>query len=221
MHAPWSDRGPWVQALRDEIAPHVGKFEVVTDDQREGVWATARRAWQSHSNRATHICVLQDDAQVVDGFIDHVTRALAVKHDVPVGLCSSLQARSQKILDEGCHWLPVMGFYWGIAQILPVWYVRPWLRWCDKTVDPSSTYDDVRLALYLLKHGVPMWLTVPSLATSLGDRHSLIGHSVDVAQRVHFTRALPRIDWTRGAGRLPARINTFANVAKRCRVQFL
>lgn len=150
---------------------------IVEDTYSEGLMATARRAWHAFPFDATHHLVLQDDVAVCRDFVRSVCKVITHKPRDPIGLYAP-----RKVIEEaraaGSAWAVINDGVWGQAVLLPVPLWRMFFLWCDLHFNGDAyPHDDIRLMLFCLSKGLPVWTTVPSLVEHLCPSDSIIGYS--------------------------------------------
>lgn len=123
MHAPWSGRGPYVA----ELLAALPGAQLVTDDWRQGVWPTARRAWSAHHAHATHHVVVQDDAVLPSDFLERV---------------EELTTRSQSTVYAFNR---TRGGITAVAMMMPRPAIPVWLAWTDTLPPQRRKHDDEML----------------------------------------------------------------------------
>lgn len=185
MHAAWAvERRPWVQSIFAEADQANQEVSLIQDTKREGVWPTAKRAWEAIDIGATHHLVLQDDVVLCPNFFEVVKEVIAARPNHPIGpftrrgACVEAAARGE-------FWATIDGGAWGPAFILPVPMLREYLAWERVNVRTNFPHDDERLAMFLTATKRPSWATVPSLVEHVATR-SLMGHNGKRESRVSF-----------------------------------
>ncbi|TCO44789.1 NAD-dependent epimerase/dehydratase family protein [Actinocrispum wychmicini] len=144
---------------------------------------TSMRAWSSVPAGSTHHLVLEDDAQLCEGFRDQAERAVAAAPDAAIVLFTAWGSRNGAVVRlgalSGARWAtPVAEYTANVALILPAAVGE---GFADYARAHGGTWpDDVILARYLKSLGVPTYLTVPNLvehgefpSISGNDRHGL------------------------------------------------
>lgn len=227
MHMPFAiDRVKHVEAMREHFDPddeRLARVSTIADTAKEGVWATARRAWsaglQTRGSKVTHHLVLQDDAGLCRNFVAHVTAALTARPEHPVSFFAN-----RKTIDEaravGAHWALIPDGTWGVAPCLPVGLIQPFLSWCEEFIEEDFRHDDTRLSMFCLVHKLPVWCTVPSLVQHLEPRASLLGNGNSNRVARWFERDPGAVNWAdltavRGSGSLASYVARFQNWFKK------
>lgn len=178
---------------------------VVDPAPEEGPCAlrTARLAWQSVADGATHHLVLQDDAVPCADFASSLLRAVAAAPDAPISLHTdwgngtSYAVRVGALL--GRSWAPVTdGIVPTIGHVLPAELARQVSRFQDY----DGPHDDVALRRFLATVRIPAVATVPNLIEH-APLPSIAGHD-----HLHAARSacwLPdpgAVDWNLDAPQL-------------------
>lgn len=143
----------------------MNKSIVCWDDRPNGgdAWYTARKAWGAPiTNNYTHRLVLQDDVQLCEDFIKHVT-AIADRHTThAVTLINFLQPKKYPN-HRGTPYYKVDVMV-GCAIMLPVNIIGDLLKWCDESTDEIlKPHDDLMISKYCREHNILMVATLPSV----------------------------------------------------------
>jgi hypothetical protein len=176
------DRRGRAELLRqrcEEITP-----VVVVDPEpgaRPSAWRTARAAWDAVAPDATHHLVLQDDAELSDGFVAAVHEAIRSRPDDALCLFvewGSRSAGSVRIAAAtGATWAPVVDDYIpSVALVLPARHAADFAAYAADTSD-ETVPDDVVLLSFLRGRGIRVLALVEGLVEH--DRAgSLVGNSI-------------------------------------------
>lgn len=157
-------------------------------DQGLGEWETHQRAWQLGANREdhgyTHWLVLEDDAVLSRDLMPAIETALHHIPDRPISLyfgqheniySRASRHRRAKVAairadEQDVSWIETPGTWWGVAIVLPVPWIGPFLQWAENR---TPAYDE-RLSRWLRMQGKGWVLnTWPSLVDH-SDEGSLI-----------------------------------------------
>jgi hypothetical protein len=159
-----------------EINRLVTRWDIVSDDNRDGVWPTARRAWlNSRKSNATHHIVIQDDAMPCRSFIKAVLETTDLLPNKPISYFDMSNV-TQKALDDGKHWAVRRSLSTALAVVMPVDIALQGLSWIADNVRPDAKHDDDRWSLYFLTAGIEVWYTAPSLVEHEDRGRSLLGN---------------------------------------------
>jgi hypothetical protein len=159
---------------------------VYEDPEPDGVpspWRTYRYALANFPDGASHLVLMQDDAQPVEGFLEAVDRAVAARPDDPIVLFVSRQAtRSTRLLFQACaddesfftlhpqEWVPVVAVVW------PRTAAAEFLEWALKRFPADRRRaDDAIVGDWARSTGTRVVGTVPSLVEHPDEVDSLIG----------------------------------------------
>lgn len=158
MHHPV--RAELIPPLLDKLGHDV---PVIVDENSDGIWETAKRAWLSFDSRATHHLVLQDDIRVCNNLLDALPKILRFVHPLDsISLCSQIQA-TETARERNLSWLRTKRVQHGQALIQPTSQIADWIAWCDYYVRPEYRFDDGRLEMYLRDRDRWLWSTIPAL----------------------------------------------------------
>lgn len=189
-HAPWvPERVQWMAELVGQLPDAV----VVADVQREGLWATARRAW--HAATGTHHLILQDDAHLCDGFVELAHAAIVANPGAAISFFNMPQFVDRQRRDS---WIPCEGYAPCVALAMPTSWIDDFLSWSASHVKESFEHDDIRMAMWLGERERPCWMTMPSLVEHLGDERADGSPCVADRRATRFEQDPNNIDWSRG-----------------------
>ena len=195
MHAPWdSKRVDWLKT----ICERVDNIDIVTDDNRDGIWATAKRAWKIAGNakinfndrgknvvistRSTHHIVMQDD---MIPCIDWNSRLMEAINKYPEACISGFQP-SQGLLSNRYHLnkIPIYNYkgnVWGGSFVLPLKHALAVSDWCDENAkDISDNLDDLKISRYCFSNNVKTFHMYPPMFEHVGYDTSLVGHENNI-----------------------------------------
>jgi hypothetical protein len=173
------------QRAREIALAHPGlNLTVVTDPDPDGTpsaWRTARRAWASIAEGATHHLVLQDDVVLAPDFTDRVLAAIASRPTDPLCLFAEWGSRTAGATRvaalHGRSWVPVVDDYIPCqALVLPVELAAGF----DDFAAAESTEadpDDVVLLEYLVRRGAQALAAVVNLVDH-DAVESLVGNTI-------------------------------------------
>lgn len=181
-------REAWALALGEEL-----QAEIVWDEKRD-VWDTRRRALLAGTG--SHVCVIQDDAILSEGFLESVNRLVEFSGDHPVGLWARSPAAEAAVELGVKSWWSGDGPNWNVASIFPSAHVPDLIAYGDSR---RLAYDDPRIRLFYLNVAkTDCWYTLPSLvdhrpgsliSPRAKDRHATIfGSGVGVDWSIPPTR---------------------------------
>ena len=183
MHAPWSDRAPWLARIR-RLVPS----SRVVEDERHCLWDTARRAWLDGAASGTsHVMVLQDDMlPTVDDFEAAIARLVTEKPHAAVSVFSIPAVLWAQEIDYGSDfkpgWRACGPWFWGGSVVMPSAWVPGMIAACDGMAGlepggpPDEQIDDVRIRRWAEASKVECAHWYPQLLEHVGAAHSLIGN---------------------------------------------
>ena len=107
-----------------------------------GEWKNHRRALEwGWAQDVSHVVVLQDDAVLVDGFMDHVQEAASRRPEDLFGLyvgtgrphAAAVLGAVDVARRSRASWIVTDGLIWGVGIVFPVKMINPFLTWCART----------------------------------------------------------------------------------------
>jgi hypothetical protein len=150
-------------------------------DEGNGEADTGYRALAASEPGATHHLVVQDDAEPVDGFLEHARRAIAAYPEflvsfylgagLPFWPQERLAVATAKADRLGTAWIAT-NYAHGVALAVPTFDI-PGLRGWYYTGEAQRHLYDQRVAHYFLRRGQPVMNAWPSLVEH-GDGPSLV-----------------------------------------------
>lgn len=128
--------------------------QVFLDDGSLGEWANHERAlrWAAATaarRNLSHVCVVQDDALPVDGFVSHLEALAVLRPDDMIGLYvgthrphrEAVDIATEEADDLGAMFLSYRELSWGVATLMPAAAIEPMLE----AVRQSNRPYDIRL----------------------------------------------------------------------------
>ena len=192
--APWD-----VLRSRNVETYQIPDLEVVADDDREGCWATCKRAWES-AGQGTHHLVLTDDLTLSIGFWDALQKVVALFPHSPISLMT-VKKGAVKAVEAGSHWCVSWGVL-GAANVLPVSLVSSFLEWERDNVEEWCPHDDARLTAWATANDIGVLTPVPCLVNH-GEFPSVVKGIPEFGQKHSpasvFAPDARGIDWSQGA----------------------
>lgn len=155
------------------------KGSLIVDDGSKGENRNGDDAWAAGDPKSDWIVVLQDDAVLVDGFLDAVPEALSEAPETAVSLyVGTGRPMPRKVeravalaLMTGTSWLEHKTLLWGVGVAMPGSQVPNFLRWAPSC---DLAYDS-RIGAYWLRKGIPIRYTFPCLVDHR-DEQTLLNH---------------------------------------------
>lgn len=136
------------------------------DEERKGSVWNKFRIWELYKEfpNVTHICMLDDDADVVNEFKDFVNIATDFFPDAIMTFCHC-NANPVRYKEKG-KYTPYMLLtnydFRGISVCFPVKYIPEYLEWQRKEL-PGYRRDDTGLKMFAVLKHIPCMLTIPNL----------------------------------------------------------
>ena len=186
------ERAEAVLALQEQVDPDF----ISWDDGSRGEWANGSEIWHRLADEPTDwSVVLQDDAQPVDNFREHVAAMLDRAPLTAVGLyVGTCRPRAMQVLvavekarELDAAWLEADTLLWGVGVALPTAAIPPMLEWADR----MDTAYDQRIGQWFRRQGIPVRYTWPSLVDHT-DGPSMIRHRPRDCVRVAHEVGIPR-----------------------------
>ena len=170
---------------------------VIWDNRPDGGDAmyTARKAWEyPMPDGCTHRLVLQDDAEICDGFTA-IAEQVAGRHTDKV-----ITFMHEGSIESNERYVPFV-FSVGVAIMIPAHLIpKLWafvdndlIRYTGPTYDRVIKHDTTCIRLWMANRGVPCVTTVPSIVQHIGDE-SLVG-SKDKRISTDYTKNPPLTGW--------------------------
>lgn len=138
------------------------------DENSEGVWLNARRAWSMYDPTALYHAVIQDDAVVCDDFHERASQTVmdAIRavgsSDVAISFYFGHRGNLKHIAQEGLKrgYCTMNRTRWGVGICLPTRIIPQMLEECETYGMPQ---DDVRIGKFLIGKGIRVYYPLPSL----------------------------------------------------------
>ncbi|KZB79662.1 NAD(P)-dependent oxidoreductase [Amycolatopsis regifaucium] len=167
---------PRREAAAEELArlDPAGALRVVLDPDPDGpptALRTARLAWSSVPEDATHFLVLQDDVQLADGFFEHARKAAARLPGDAIAFYANWNSRNgaavRMAAAAGACWATAVNEYAPcVAMMLPAAVARGYAPYAD--AHPEGWPCDVLMFRYLKAVGMPIRIAVPNTVEHSG-----------------------------------------------------
>ncbi|WP_438484016.1 hypothetical protein [Streptomyces sp. S186] len=184
-----------------------GALRVVMDPDpagRPSVLRTALCAWEAIEDGATHQLVVQDDMILSDTFFARARTAIAEMPDAALALFALWDSRNGAAVRfgamTGARWVGAVNEYFPcVAIILPREVAAGFAAFGRRHLD--SWPDDILMNRYLRAHGIPAYVSVPSLAEH-EDHGSISGNAFRGPRRsvCFLPQDVPRSEGTRLTG---------------------
>ena len=157
---------------------------IVTDPepQKRSPWATYLACLRTLNDDATHLLIVQDDAQPCLNFAKAVDLAARKRPSDPLVLFTPGHGNLRRVILAACQQderyaiLPTLNtFIPAVAVIWPRWCVESILRFEDERPFTASNADDGALGKWAATIGARVMATVPSLVEHPDMERSLVG----------------------------------------------
>ncbi|WP_181770459.1 NAD-dependent epimerase/dehydratase family protein [Amycolatopsis pittospori] len=151
-----------------------GELRVVLDPEPDGpptALRTAKLAWSSVPEGATHFLVLQDDVQLADGFFEHARKAAERLPEEAIAFYANWNSRNgaavRMAAAAGADWATAVNEYAPcVAMMLPAEIARGYAPFSDAHQDGWPC--DVLMFRYLQSVGVKIRIAVPNTVEHSG-----------------------------------------------------
>lgn len=163
---------------------------VFLDDGTLGEWGNHERALRWAATTAarknlSHVCVIQDDALPVDGFVPYLEALSVLRPDDLIGLYvgthrphrEAVTVATEEADDLGAMFLSYRELSWGVATLMPAGRIEPMLE----AVRQSNRPYDIRLGRgwrAVMGEGKPVLYTWPALVDHRDDKPVVAGRSL-------------------------------------------
>jgi hypothetical protein len=216
----------WAEQLRSAY-PELGVV-VVQDPDPTGPSATmrtARLAWQSVADGATHHLVLQDDVLLCAEFPERTVEAILGRPADALSLFVEWAGRTANLVRlaalTGHGYVETIDPYVPTqALVLPADVARGFLPWADENSTHTDA-DDVVMLRYLAATGVTSFVTAPNLVDH-DTVPSLLGNSYQGTRRATWFEPVglgPAPDGSALVGLLTVPFMSFSNPVGRCLIR--
>jgi hypothetical protein len=173
-------------------------------DELNDRWDTGRRSLLAYDPRASHHCVVQDDAILCKDFLAGVEVAASAAGENPIGLYTgrvrphqrTITPAVRRALKAGAPFMVAPGPYWGVGLVIPTAHIDELVTWGDER--PQIKNYDRRIAAWYEERGAECWYTVPSLVDHrpVGENPSLVNGRIGDRRAHEFCRGSALdVDW--------------------------
>lgn len=219
IHCPVnSQRMDWLYDQEQVLAgdPRVSWF-VSEDPYRKGVWWNYRRAAERLVEMgASHVLVLQDDFELCQNFLDGCFRLIELKPDRLVSIFHMRWKVAERCEEANTNWFVDIDRIYGSQFLCPVDFLRDFLPWVDKHVDPALKHDDVRWSIwsrYAENSPREVWTVAKSLLQHRAPLQSLMGHNRPHNVAPRFCGDANSVDWAQGIEQ-PLKVGSTTDMAE-------
>ena len=159
------------QQYVEKLLKDMGASEdiVMWDENRNGCMWNAYRTWGEYKNLpsdVTHMCVISDDAEIVNNFCEIVDECVNRFPDVIWTFYSNELSYKKKPIDT--PYVKLLSYnIRGIAFLMPIGLVQGYLDFYDKYLRRYDyPRDDATCRIYALMKDIPVMTTIPNLVRS-------------------------------------------------------
>lgn len=134
----------------------------------------ARRTWTKPTTHS-HVCVLQDDLELCDNFVEIVNECAK---QFPDRVFSFFNARLKPEDKLSTPYMEVRGSgMYGQAIMIPSSLISPLFFWVDEVYGPEYPHDDTAIGFFCNVHSIPVMTTIPCLVQHLACSDSELGYN--------------------------------------------
>ena len=159
---------------------HMSEDIVFWDREHNGCMWNALRLWKSYRDLpegATHLCLIADDALIVNQFVEASTKC-AQRFPDAIWSFATYDAHANQ---RGAN-SPYVELWncnlRGLCYMMPVWLVQGYIDFYEKYLSQKKKWerDDVTCKMYALTHGIRVMMPVPNLAIAKRIPSVIKGH---------------------------------------------
>lgn len=135
----------------------------------------AKHTWLAPT-RATHVCVLQDDLELCNGFVQAVEKCA---ENFPFSIFSFYQPRlKQQDRSPETPYIRIMGCgMYGQAIMIPAKLIPLVFYWGDRNFGTDYPHDDTVIGFFAKVNEIHVMATIPCLVQHLGHSESVLGYN--------------------------------------------
>ena len=192
---------PLRASLVESLVPLLGECEVVWDPEPEGRRAPVRTylaCLRSMPPWASHLLIVQDDAQPSHGWRSQTLEAIGEHPDalIPLFLAGAPHKSAElarKAHRRGERWIRMPNDQWTptVATVWPRARIAEFFAWREGYLDPVEIGDDNLIGEFTKRCQVPVWATVPSLFEHPNVEPSLIGKPKGAGMKLRVAAVPP------------------------------
>ena len=165
-------REQYAERLRERLSEP--ETSIFWDEERRGSVWNKWRIWNSYRDHpgVSHVCMLDDDADVVNNFKPIAETAMAQFPDAIMTFCHC-NANPVRMREKphGTPYLRLTNYdLRGISVALPVKYIDGFMSWWEEWLakNPKTrNRDDTALKMYACVKRIPVIVTIPNLVRPL------------------------------------------------------
>lgn len=152
-----------LELLRVLQVPGVEVIGLAVDENMEGPWASAKKAWAMGTGE-NHL-VIQEDAVVCSDFLAIAKMLIGMRPERVYSFYLATGA-TELAQQQGKHWVEVKRILTGLAVAMPGWMATHFLAW-QAEQEPNrpdwGKHDDSRTSDYFVKFGQRVLVPAPCL----------------------------------------------------------
>lgn len=172
------ERKQFVQELLAQTG--LSEETVLWDFEHNGCMWNAVRAWKSalSQNEATHWCVMADDTDAVNDFLELESECVSRFPDAIWTFYSN--ELSAKHRPQKTPYIRLSSYnIRGIAFLMPVSLIQGYVELCEYMLDNYGYQrDDATCRIYALLQDIPVMTTIPNLVRSREIKSAMKGHGI-------------------------------------------
>lgn len=170
------ERMSYVDGLLRDIGEDI---KVMVDNCHNGCMWNAIRAWEDYkTENATHWCVMADDTDVVDNFLELENMCIERFPDAIWTFYSNELNISHRPQNTPYIRLSSLNVR-GIAFAMPVHLIDGYVELCKRMLSEYNYQrDDATCRIYALFNNIPVMTTIPNLVRSHEIKSSMAGHGI-------------------------------------------
>lgn len=156
--------------------PHSLRLSV--DFEGVGHWPAARAAWKLSppAFRDGYRLLMEDDVQPCNDLFRVVEAAVRANPGADIISLFGVRKRLLEAYNLGARWVTARSLSWAQGIMIRSSLVPEFLEFQDRFVKPDYPHGCVRVGIWAIKTGRPIWHTVPCLVEHLCPNESLLGH---------------------------------------------
>jgi len=171
------ERSEYVKRLLDRTG--ISENDVLWDNDHNGCMWNAIRAWKSAiGSGCTHWCVMADDTDVVDGYMD-IEKICVERFPDAIWTFYSNEL-SAKHRAANTPYIRLRGYnIRGIAFLMPVEFIEGYVNLCEHMLSEYRYQrDDATCRIFALLNDIPVMTTIPNLVRSYEIKSAMKGHGI-------------------------------------------
>lgn len=189
-----------------KIAKQTDATIVMDERDNIGPWPVAIKTWSMPTN-CTHVCVIQDDAVLIDNFTEHAQKCVDVFPDRTIAFFTGNQVINPKLkeFNLGKTWIKMKGVGDACCLLMPTYRIAQWFDFVEKhfildrhVVKSCPTKicgDDAKLSVFTqMTQDYTVATVRPLVFHPLG--HSTLESVYNPRTNELFKQNIDEVDWT-------------------------